>query len=194
MVTIVAQKSVNTGNGMFTNDHPNYRRIALSNAFLGILVATPNGLIVLISLPVIFNGITLNPLEPGNVSSLLWMLTGCILVTAVLVVSFGGLGDLHGRVCIDSLGFVIFTLSAIFLVSAPVAGSLMIADLFHAGLVIVFIAAAEMSVIGAIALLTAGGNYIYVAKEPVGEELPQCAAAALTCVERAGRSRKGAAP
>jgi hypothetical protein len=143
---IVAQRTVNSRNGMFTNDHPNYRRISLSNAFLGILVATPNGLIVLISLPAIFNGITLNPLEPRNVSSLLWMLTGCILVTAVLVVSFGGLGDLHGRVCIDNLGFVNFTISAIFLVSAPVAGSLMIADLFHAGLVIVFIAAAEMSV------------------------------------------------
>jgi hypothetical protein len=176
---IVAQRTVNSRNGMFTNDHPNYRRISLSNAFLGILVATPNGLIVLISLPAIFNGITLNALEPRNVSSLLWMLTGCILVTAVLVVSFGGLGDLHGRVCIDNLGFVNFTISAIFLVSAPVAGSLMIADLFHAGPVIVFIAAAEMS---AIALLIAGGNYIYVAKEPVGEELPQCAAAALTCV------------
>ena len=183
MGAIVAQKTVNTRNGIFTYDHPNYRRIALSNAFLGILVATPNGLIVLISLPAIFNGITLNPLEPGNVSFLLWMLTGCIIVTAVLVVSFGGFGDLYGRVCIDNLGFVNFTISAIFLVSAPVAGSLMSADLFHAGLVIVFIAAAEMSVIGAIALLTAGGNYIYVAKEPVGEEeLPQCAAAALTCV------------
>ena len=168
---IVAQKTVNTRNGIFTNDHPNYRRIALSNAFLGILMATPNGLIVLISLPAIFNGIMLNPLEPGNVSSLLWMLTGCILVTAVLVVSFGGLGDLHGRVCIDNLRFVNFTISAIFLVSAPVAGSL-----------IVFIAAAEMSVIGAIAWLTAGGNYIYVAKEPIGEELPQCAATALSCV------------
>ena len=87
----MAQKTVKTRNGLFTNDHPNCRRIALTNAFLGVLVAALNELIVLISPPAIFTGITLNPLEPGNVSSLLWMLSGYIPVTAVLVVSFGAL-------------------------------------------------------------------------------------------------------
>jgi MFS family permease len=107
---------------MFNKDHPNYKWVALSNTTLGILMATINGSIVLISLPAIFTGIKLNPLEPGNVSYLLWMLTGYILVTAVLVVSFGRLGDLYGRVKIYNLGFVIFTLSAIFLVFDPFTG------------------------------------------------------------------------
>ncbi len=107
---------------MFHSDHPRYKWIALSNTTLGILMATINGSIVLISLPAIFNGIKLNPLEPGNVSYLLWMLMGYILVTAVLVVSFGRLGDIYGRVRIYNLGFVVFTLAAIALVFDPLTG------------------------------------------------------------------------
>ncbi|THG32960.1 MFS transporter [Naasia lichenicola] len=104
---------------MFTKDHPRYRWVALSNTTLGMLMATINGSIVLISLPAIFTGIQLNPLEPGNVSYLLWMLMGYILVTAVLVMSFGRLGDIYGRVRIYNLGFVVFTLSAIALTLDP---------------------------------------------------------------------------
>ncbi|HEY0259895.1 MAG TPA: MFS transporter [Lacisediminihabitans sp.] len=115
----MAERVVRARTGMFNKDHPNYKWIALSNTTLGILMATINGSIVLISLPAIFTGIKLNPLEPGNVSYLLWMLTGYILVTAVLVVSFGRLGDLYGRVRIYNLGFVIFTISAILLVFDP---------------------------------------------------------------------------
>jgi len=122
MEAIVGQKTVKTRSGMFNKDHPHYKWIALSNTTLGILMATINGSIVLISLPAIFTGIKLNPLEPGNVSYLLWMLTGYILVTAVLVVSFGRLGDLYGRVKIYNLGFVIFTIAAIFLVFDPFTG------------------------------------------------------------------------
>jgi len=117
--TDVAKKFVRSRTWAFTSNHPNYKWIALSNTTLGVLMATINGSIVLISLPAIFKGIHLNPLEPGNVSYLLWMLTGYILVTAVLVVSFGRLGDLYGRVKIYSLGFVIFTLSALALVFDP---------------------------------------------------------------------------
>jgi MFS family permease len=113
----VSEKAVRTG--MFNKDHPRYKWIALSNTTLGILMATINGSIVLISLPAIFKGIQLNPLEPGNVSYLLWMLMGYILVTAVLVVSFGRLGDIYGRVRIYNLGFVIFTVAAIALVFDP---------------------------------------------------------------------------
>ena len=118
----MGQKTVEARTGMFNKDHPSYKWIALSNTTLGILMATINGSIVLISLPAIFTGIKLNPLEPGNVSYLLWMLTGYILVTAVLVVSFGRLGDLYGRVRIYNLGFVIFTISAVFLVFDPFTG------------------------------------------------------------------------
>ena len=92
------------------HDHPHYKWVVLSNTTLGILLAAINASIVLISLPAIFRGIGLNPLAPGNVSYLLWMLMGYLVVTAVLVVPFGRLGDMFGRVRIYNLGFVVFTL------------------------------------------------------------------------------------
>jgi MFS family permease len=76
----------------------------LSNTTLGMLMATIDSSIVLISLPDIFRGIQLNPLTPGNTSYFLWMLMGYMLVTAVLVVSFGRLGDMFGRVRMYNLG------------------------------------------------------------------------------------------
>src|SRR5665213_1437640 len=91
----VAEKAARKG--AFHKDHPRYKWIALSNTTLGILMATINGSIVLISLPSIFKGIKINPLDPGNTSYLLWMLMGYFLVTAVLVVCFGRLGDIYGR-------------------------------------------------------------------------------------------------
>ena len=103
----------------FTKDHPHYRWVALSNTTLGMLMATINASIVIISLPAIFKGINLNPLQPGNVSFLLWILMGYMLVTAVLVVSFGRLGDMYGRVRIYNLGFVVFTLGSVALALDP---------------------------------------------------------------------------
>jgi MFS family permease len=90
-----------------------YRWIALTNTTLGILMVTINSSIVLISLPAIFRGIHLDPLEPANVSYLLWILQGFLVVSAVLVVSFGRLGDSYGRVRLYNLGFAIFTLCSI---------------------------------------------------------------------------------
>jgi MFS family permease len=94
---------------------PNYKWIALSNTTLGVLMATINQSIVLIALPAIFKGIGLNPLGPGNTSYLLWMFMGFLVVTAVLVVSFGRLGDMFGRVRMYNMGFAVFTIASIFL-------------------------------------------------------------------------------
>lgn len=96
--------------------------MALSNTTLGMLMATINSSIVMISLPAIFRGIHIDPLAHGNVSYLLWMLMGFLLVTAVLVVSFGRLGDIYGRVRIYSLGFAIFTIASIALALDPLTG------------------------------------------------------------------------
>ena len=106
---------------LITRDNPKYRWVALSNTTLGMLMATINSSIVIISLPAIFKGIKLNPLEPGNVTYLLWMLMGYLLVTAVLVVTFGRLGDIYGRVRIYNLGFVVFTVGSIALAFDPYA-------------------------------------------------------------------------
>ncbi len=99
----------------FLHSHPNYKWIALSNTTIGILMATINGSIVLISLPDIFRGIGVNPLTPSNSTYLLWMLMGFLIVTAVLVVSLGRVGDIFGRVRMYNMGFAVFTVFSILL-------------------------------------------------------------------------------
>jgi len=94
-------------------DH--YKWIALSNTTLGILMVTINQSILLISLPDLFRGISLNPLVPSNTSYFLWIFMGFLLVTAVLVVSLGRVGDIYGRVRMYNLGFLIFTVFSILL-------------------------------------------------------------------------------
>ena len=102
---------------------PRYKWIALSNTTLGMLMATINQSIVLIALPGIFRGIGLNPLSPGNTSYLLWMFMGFLVVSAVLVVSFGRLGDMFGRVRMYTLGFAVFSIASIFLTVTWMHGS-----------------------------------------------------------------------
>jgi MFS family permease len=94
---------------------PRYKWIALSNTTLGVLMATINSSILLIALPDIFRGIGVNPLQPGNTTLLLWLIMGYLVVTAVLVVSFGRLGDMFGRVRMFNLGFALFALFSVFL-------------------------------------------------------------------------------
>jgi len=104
-------------------EHSHYKWVALTNTTLGMLLATINSSIVLISLPAIFNGVHLDPLEPGNVSYLLWMLMGYMLVTAVLVVTLGRIGDMFGRVRVYNLGFAIFTVCSVILSLDPFTGA-----------------------------------------------------------------------
>ncbi|MGN6404054.1 MFS transporter [Sinomonas sp.] len=94
---------------------PHYKWIVLSNTTLGVLMATINSSILLIALPDIFRGIGIDPLQPGNTGLLLWLIMGYLVVTAVLVVSFGRLGDMYGRVKMYNAGFAIFTLFSILL-------------------------------------------------------------------------------
>ncbi len=100
-----------------------YKWSVLSNTTLGVLMATLNASILLISLPAIFNGIHLNPLAPGNIGYLLWMLIGYMLVTAVLVVTLGRLGDMYGRVRIYNAGFAVFTGASVALAVTPFVGA-----------------------------------------------------------------------
>jgi MFS family permease len=99
-----------------------YKWLALSNTTIGMLAATVNASIVIISLPAIFRGIGLNPLTPGNISYLLWMLMGYLVVSAVLVVALGRLGDIYGRVKMYNAGFTIFGLAALALPFDPYKG------------------------------------------------------------------------
>jgi MFS family permease len=92
-----------------------YKWIALSNVTLGVLLATLDASIVLIAMPDIFRGIHLSPLQPGNSFYLLWMILGYLVVTSVLVVGLGRLGDLFGRVRMYTLGFAIYTVASLLL-------------------------------------------------------------------------------
>ncbi len=95
---------------------------ALCLATLGVVMVTINQSILLISLPDMFRGIRLNPLAPSNVSYFLWVLMGFLLVTAVLVVSLGRVGDLYGRARMFNLGFAVFTFFSILLSASFMTG------------------------------------------------------------------------
>ena len=99
-----------------------YKWVALANTTAAMFMAALDGSIVIIALPAIFRGIHLDPLAPGNISYLLWMIMGYRLVQAVLVVTLGRLGDMYGRVKIYNAGFVVFTVASVLLSFDPYYG------------------------------------------------------------------------
>lgn len=100
-----------------------YKWIVLSNTTLGVLMATLNSSIILISLPTIFRGIHINPLAPSETGYLLWVLMGYMVVTAVLLVTFGRISDIYGRVKMYNMGFAVFTIGSILLFLTPGQGN-----------------------------------------------------------------------
>jgi MFS family permease len=120
LVTVAAKPAIGshverTGDG--------YKWIALSNTTLGVLMATINSSIILISMPAIFTGIGINPLAPGETNYFLWMLLGYMVVTATLLVASGRISDMFGRVKLYNLGFAVFTLGSILLFVTPGSGN-----------------------------------------------------------------------
>jgi MFS family permease len=113
--TVQAASTGNSGTGR-------YKWIALSNTTLGVFISSVDGSIVIISLPAIFRGIGLDPLAPGNIGYLLWMILGYLLVSAVLVVVLGRLGDMFGRVRMYNIGFCIFSAASLALSVDPLSG------------------------------------------------------------------------
>jgi MFS family permease len=111
------------GAGPAAGQPDRYRWIALSNTTLSMTMATIDASIVIVAMPAIFRGIHLDPLAPGNITYLLWMIIGYLLVQSVLVVTLGRLGDMFGRVRIYNLGFVVFTLASIALSLDPLTGT-----------------------------------------------------------------------
>jgi EmrB/QacA subfamily drug resistance transporter len=101
-----------------------YKWIVLINTTIGMLMAAINQTIVLISLPAIFSGLHVDPLGPGQSNLLLWMLMGYSAVTTVLLVTFGRIADIFGRVRIYNLGFVVFTVGSLLCALTPSTGTL----------------------------------------------------------------------
>jgi MFS family permease len=103
-------------------DTDRYKWVALSNTTLGVLMATIDSSIMLIALPDIFRGIHINPLLPGNSFYLLWMILSFLVVSSVLVVSLGRLGDMYGRVRMYNLGFAVYTFFSLLLTVTWMSG------------------------------------------------------------------------
>jgi MFS family permease len=121
-VTRAAARTTGNESGRQEPRNSRYKWVALSNTTLSMTMATIDTSIVIIAMPAIFRGIHLDPTAPGNISYLLWMIIGYLLVTAVLVVTLGRLGDMFGRVRIYNLGFVVFTIASIALSLDPLTG------------------------------------------------------------------------
>ena len=102
---------------------PHYKWIALTNTTLGALMATIDASIVLIALPSIFKGIGINPLAQGETGYFLWLLLGYMVVTTTLLVTFGRISDMFGRVRLYNLGFAIFTVGSTLLAFTPGTGN-----------------------------------------------------------------------
>src|ERR1700750_2992415 len=100
----------------------NYRWVALTNTTAAVFMSALDGSIVIISLPAIFRGIHLDPLDASNIGFLLWMIMGYRLVQSALVVTLGRLGDMFGRVRVYNAGFAIFTIASVLLSFDPFAG------------------------------------------------------------------------
>jgi MFS family permease len=100
-----------------------YKWIALFNVTLASLMGSIDNSIVLISLPAIFKGIQINPMAPDVFQYLLWILMGYGLVTATLLLSFGRLADMYGRVKLFRFGFLIFAIGSTLLYLTPGTGS-----------------------------------------------------------------------
>jgi len=101
-----------------------YKWTVLSNTTLGALMASINGTIILISLPVIFRGLGVDPFLPSNFTLLIWLLLGYGVVTATLLVTFGRISDMWGRARMYNLGFAIFAVGSVMLFLTPNTGTL----------------------------------------------------------------------
>lgn len=82
-----------------------YKWTVLSNTTLGVLMFSLDGNRVLIALPKIASDL------PGaSLFDLIWILIAYQLITAAVLINFGRLGDMFGRVKLYNLGFAIFTI------------------------------------------------------------------------------------
>ncbi len=100
-----------------------YKWTVLSNTTLGGLLASIDGTILLISLPVVFKGLGVNPFETSNFPLLIWLLLGYGVVTATLLVTVGRLSDMWGRARMYNFGFAVFSTASILLFLEPWTGT-----------------------------------------------------------------------
>ena len=80
-----------------------YKWVVLSVTTVGALMASLDASIVVIGLPTV-----LQDLHASLIHGI-WIITGYILMLTILLIMFGRLADLYGRVKLYNLGFAVFT-------------------------------------------------------------------------------------
>ena len=84
-----------------------YKYVVLTNTTIGAFMSLLDANIVLVSLPTIIRTL------PGTTSfDGIWIILSYTLVTAVLLLTIGRLGDIFGRVRLYNLGFAVFTVGS----------------------------------------------------------------------------------
>ncbi len=100
--------------------------VTLSNTTIGTFMALLDSSIVLISLPTIGREL------PGTSPEiLLWVVLSYSVVTTTLLLAFGRLSDMFGRVRLYTAGFAIFTVGSLFASLALDGGQLLAARVFQ---------------------------------------------------------------
>ncbi len=82
-------------------------------------MASINMTIILISLPAIFRGLSIDPFASGELVMLLWVMMGYSIILATFLVTFGRISDMYGRTSLYTTGFIIFTIGSILLSIIP---------------------------------------------------------------------------
>ncbi|MDG6969243.1 MAG: MFS transporter [Nitrososphaerota archaeon] len=90
-----------------------YKYVVLINTTIGAFMAILDSNIVLIALPTITHDLHASPFEA------VWIIMGYVLVTASLLMTFGRLSDIFGRVKLYILGFALFTIGSALCSIAP---------------------------------------------------------------------------
>ncbi len=91
-----------------------YKYTVLTNTTIGSFMAVLDGNIVLIALPTIIHDL------PGTTTfDGVWIIMGYTLITATLLLTFGRLADMVGRVRLYNLGFAVFTVGSALCSLAP---------------------------------------------------------------------------
>jgi EmrB/QacA subfamily drug resistance transporter len=97
-----------------------YKYVVLTNTTIGAFMAVLDANIVLIALPTITSDLHASPFEA------VWIIMGYILVNASLLLTFGRLSDIFGRVRLYNLGFALFTVGSALCSVSPDGLSLVI--------------------------------------------------------------------
>ena len=120
---------VNSGSSSSTKRNPlniSYKWIALGNTTLGTLLASLDANIIFIALPIIVSELG------ASLFTMVWIVIGYSLVTASILLNFGRLADIFGRVKLYTLGFIIFTLGSALCSISQTGEQLVIFRIFQA--------------------------------------------------------------